>query len=207
MFTRIRNTFGLVLLLSLLTAVAAFAKGGFDFLTITGPGLKDAIHVNDPALTEGFFTFANFYEDRTQAPADPGEGYEITRFYAEGIGDRAFDRLHYYPESGLVFYDGIVNGSSEYDGGWYTANPEIKPLFESALSGQLHQAAPVEKKEPVTVASQPETDNAVAQSQPAAAGVQSLPMIIIVAASGLAALAALTALAALAFRRRKHSVQ
>lgn len=207
MITRFRMAFGLGLLLSLITSLTVLAKGGFDFITITGPDSKEPVQVTDTALTEDFFTFANFHEDRTKAPADPGEGYEITRFYAEGIGDRAFDRLHYYPESGFVYYDGIVNGSSEYDGGWYTANPEIKPIFESALAAQSGQAAQVEKREPVIAVSESVAKGSPVQTHPAASGVQSLPVTFIVVASGLIAFAGLAALAMLTFRRRKHSVQ
>jgi hypothetical protein len=57
-----------------------------------------------------------------------------------------FDRLHYYPETGFVFYDGIENGDSEYDGEWYLADPGIRTVFESALAAQSESAAPVEKK-------------------------------------------------------------
>ena len=133
MFTRLRAVLGLALLISLLTLTVVLAKGGFDFITITGPDSKEAVQVTDTALTEDFFTFANFHEDRIQEPADPGEGYEILRYYREGIGARAFDRLHYYPESGYVFYDGLEGGWSEYDDQWYIANPDIKSVFEAVF--------------------------------------------------------------------------
>jgi len=136
MFTRIRIAIGFALTTLLLTFSLASAKGGFDFITIAGPDLKESVRVADPRLTADFFTFANFYEDKTKAPADPGVGYEITRHYVQGISDVVFDRLHYYPETGFVFYDGIENGESEYDGEWYTANAEIQSVFESVLSIQ-----------------------------------------------------------------------
>lgn len=142
MFSLIRAALKIAILLSLLTSISAFAKGGFDFLAITGPKLKEPVRVTDTALTRDFFTFANFYEDKTKAPADPGVGYEITRHYIDGKREIIFDRLHYYPETGFVFYDGIENGESEYDGEWYVANPEIKTVFESALSVQVQSAAP-----------------------------------------------------------------
>ncbi|HET6822191.1 MAG TPA: hypothetical protein VFH34_06060 [Anaerolineales bacterium] len=136
MFTRIRIIIALALTALLVTPTGAFAKGGFDFITIAGPDLKESVRVADPRLTADFFTFANFYEDKTKAPADPGVGYEITRHYVQGISDVVFDRLYYYPETGFVFYDGIENGESEYDGEWYTANAEIQSVFESVLSIQ-----------------------------------------------------------------------
>jgi hypothetical protein len=136
MFTRIRTAIGFAVLTALVMTISAFAKGGFSFIAITGPNLKEEIRSTDLTLTEDFFAFADFYRNKTSAPADPGPGYEITRYYVDGKREIAFDRLHYYPETGFVYYDGIVNGSSEYDGEWYTAKPEIETVFESALSTQ-----------------------------------------------------------------------
>lgn len=181
MFTRVRVALGLTLLLGLISTVTASAKGGFDFITITGPNLKEAVRVTDISLTEDFFTFANFSEDKTKAPADPGQGYEILRYYVDGQREIIFDRLHYYPEAGFVFYDGIENGESEYDGEWYTANPEVKTIFESALSIQSGSAAPMEKKESAPASSQPQAES------PKPSRLESLPVLLTVA-TGLAAL-------------------
>ncbi len=189
MSIRIRAAIAIAAATLLVTAATAVAKGGFDFITITGPNLKESVRVTDIALTEDFFTFANFYEDRTKPPANPGEGYEITRYYVDGKRDIVFDRLHYYPETGFVFYDGIENGESEYDGGWYTANSDIRPLFESALF------IPAEKKQPLASVSQ--SENSIAQPSPVALDHQSLTIVIITLGAGLAALAAF------AFWRRK----
>jgi hypothetical protein len=188
MFSRIRVVVGIALMLTLVTTVTAFAKGSFAFIAITGPNLQEAVRVTDSALTADFFTFANFYEDRTEAPASPGEGYEITRYYVDGTREIIFDRLHYYPEAGFVFYDGIENGESEYDGEWYSADPEIKTVFASALAIQTGPVPALEEKQPLSSASQPV----------AAADFQSIPIIIVVA-TGLAALFAF------AFWQRKSS--
>lgn len=177
MFTRLRIAAGFALAVLLITSMTAFAKGGFDFITITGPNLKQAVRVTDTSLTTDFFTFANFYEDKTKAPEDPGEGYEITRHYEQGVSDVIFDRLHYYPESGFVFYDGIENGKSEYDGEWYTANPEIKSAFETALSVQTRPDASAEKKQPIAP---------ISQTQPAASSSPALLILVIVLTTGLA---------------------
>ena len=140
MSTRIRIAMEFAFAAILMTSIPVFAKGGFSFISITGAGLKEEIRATDPALTEDFFAFADFYRNKTSAPANPGTGYEITRYYIEGVGEIVFDRLHYYPETGFVYYDGIVNGSSEYDGEWYIAKTEIKNAFASALSvGPLTQ--------------------------------------------------------------------
>ena len=137
MFYRFRIAFGLALALSLITVFAVFAKGGFSFIAIKGVALKEEVRVVDQNLTTDFFAFANFYEDKAESPADPGTGYEITRYYVDGKRETAFDQLHYYPDTGFVYYDGIVNGSSEYDDHWYTANPDMRALFETALNTQL----------------------------------------------------------------------
>jgi len=177
MFSRIKNSLGLALLLSLMTSIAVFAKGGFSFITVAGAGLKESVRITDAALTEGFFTFANFYEDRVDAPANPGEGYEITRYYLDGKREIAFDRLHYYPVTGFVFYDGIVNGESEYDSEWYTSNPKIAVVLEGAL------LTPTQA--PTTIL-QSRTVNAIGQAGTPAPQNQAMTMGIAIVA-GLAA--------------------
>jgi hypothetical protein len=199
MFSRIRVALGIALLVSLIASITALAKGGFSFISIAGPGLKEPVRLTDPALTTDFFAFADFYQDKAKAPTDPGEGYEITRHYVDGGREIIFDRLHYYPGTGFVFYDGLENGESEYDGEWYTAQPGIKTAFEAALPIKAGSAASVEKKQPVTSAAQP--DNAPAQSRPASPALLSSPAPIIALAAGLAILLVF------AFWRRKVSVQ
>ena len=195
MLTRIRIAIGIALAMGLGTFAAVFAKGGFDFITITGSDLKGAVRVADASLTEDFFTFATFYEGKAEAPADPGMGYEITRHYRQGVSDIIFDRLHYYPETGFVFYDGIENGDSEYDDEWYAANPEIKTVFESVLVAARVSGAAAEEKGPVTSA--PQLSESIAQAKPIPSRVSvSLPLVIILGAG-------LLALFAVAFRRRK----
>ena len=141
MFPRIRIALGLAWMLALFISIPALAKGSFSFISITGPDLKEAVRLSEPALTADFFTFADFSKAGTEAPADPGIGYEVTRYYVNGKRESAFDKLHYYPESGFVYYDGSVNGSSEYDGKWYTAKSEIKTIFEAALFNQIRLVA------------------------------------------------------------------
>lgn len=177
MFLRTRIAVALALLTALLISVTAFAKGSFAFITITGPKLRDAVRSTDPALTTDFFAFADFYHDKAKAPASPGAGYEITRFYTRGRGEIAFDRLHYYPEAGFVYYDGIVNGSSEYDGEWYTANPEVKTVFDAALSIQIKS---------LPAASKPQGIKAIDAARPGMPAPR-IPLTIIIAISvGLA---------------------
>jgi hypothetical protein len=186
MISRFLYTFSFALLLSALSLTSAFAKGGFDYICVTGPNLKEEVRISDAALTEDFFTFSNFYKDRTEAPSDPGEGYEILRYYLEGKGAIAFDRLHYYPESGFVFYDGIVNGESEYDGEWYTAKPEIKAVFESALvAGAASRAKGITDQ---AGTAQPQAETSASRPGSVEAALRSWPVSIAAAATGLAIL-------------------
>ena len=188
MFTRFRIGMGLALAAFMLTWISVSAKGGFDFIEVGGSDLHDTVQIRDTRLTEDFFSFANFYEDKTESPADPGPGYEITRHYVQGIGDIVFDRLHYYPETGLVFYDGIENGESEYDGEWYTADPALKPIFESALALQIKSAGPAEKEEPVASAPGLPSDPSLAEGKPVPSGRSSATALMIVLAAGVAGL-------------------
>ena len=196
MFTRIRIAAGLAILLALVTSISVLAKGGSSFIAVTGPGLKEELRATDTGLTEDFFAFADFYRDKVEAPANPGEGYEITRYYVDGKREIAFDQLHYYPETGYVFYDGILNGESEYDGEWYAANPAVKTVFESVLPiASMKKAPPAKQPESV----QPVVP--VAQAQPAA-NIEPSQVVVPVAI-----LAGLLVLALFAFRLRKPTTQ
>jgi hypothetical protein len=114
------------------------AKGNFDYLAVKGPGITGEINITNPALTADFFVFADFTQGEVPVPADPGQGYEVVRVYVEMTNGKPsptpFDQLHYYPYTGYVFYDGLVNGSSEYDGKWYAANPSAEAPFRAALA-------------------------------------------------------------------------
>lgn len=122
----------------LLSFTAVFAKGNFDYLAVKGPGITGEINITNPALTGDFFAFADFTQGAIPPPADPGQGYQVVRVYVETVNGKPspkpFDQLHYYPYTGYVFYDGIVNGSSEYDGKWYAANPAAEQPFRAALA-------------------------------------------------------------------------
>ena len=125
----------LVAILGILTpGLQGLAKGEFDYLLVKGPGITGEIDITDPALTESFSAFAEFAKGPIPAPPDPGQGYQIFRIYVENNKDQPFDQLHYYPYSGYVFYDGLINGSSEYDGKWFAANPSANGPFRVALA-------------------------------------------------------------------------
>lgn len=115
-------------------APSVFAKGEFDYITIKGPGITGEINVTNPALTQNFFAFADFSQGSIDVPADPGQGYQVVRVYVADNKDQPFDQLHYYPYTGYVYYDGLVDGSSEYDGKWYVSNPSAEEPFRAVLS-------------------------------------------------------------------------
>jgi len=123
----------LVLALVLPTAFV-FAKGKFDYIVIRGPGITEDMNVSNPVLTQDETTFADFSQGSVNPPAEPGAGFQVVRMIANGSKGVPYDQLHYYPYSGYVYYDGIVNGFSEDGGKWYIANPAIKEPFLSALS-------------------------------------------------------------------------
>lgn len=135
MSIRFLRSCGVALLAAWFAAIPVFAKGGYTFITITGSDPKETVRTSETSLTKDFFAFADFYRDQVETPVDAGIGYEITRYYMDGEREIAFDRLHYYPATGFVYYDGIINGSSEYDRKWYAAKPEIRSVFENALAG------------------------------------------------------------------------
>jgi len=114
------------------------AKGKFDYLTVKGPGIQGELNITNPALTDDFFIFADFTRGSIDPPANPAEGYQIVRVYVVTENEKPeptpFDQLHYYPYTGYVYYDGIVNGSSEYDAKWYSANPSANEPFRAALA-------------------------------------------------------------------------
>ena len=127
-----KSAWWITTLLLFLPAIA-LAKGDFDYLTVKGPGITGEIDITNPALTADFFAFADFSKDEIDAPADPGQGYQVVRVYVVDTKDQPFDQLHYYPYTGYVYYDGLISGSSEYDGRWYTANPSAEEPFRDAL--------------------------------------------------------------------------
>ena len=176
MFARFQVAIGFAVWAMLIASSTVIAKGGFSFIAVRGPNLEEEIRSSDLALTEDFFAFADFYRDRIKAPEEPGVGYEITRYYIDGKSEIAFDHLHYYPESGFVYYDGIVNGSSEYDGEWYTAQPGIKPVFDGALSVSSINSA-------VQIQSSASTSSTV---QTGSSDSLPLPQLILLIAAGIA---------------------
>jgi hypothetical protein len=125
----------LLTLIILAIPTLTLAKGPFSYITIKGPGITGDLSVTNSALLD-FFAFADFSKGEVEPPATPGEGYEIIRsFVDENNKVQNFDLLYYYPDSGYVYYDGLIgDASSEYDGKWYTADPNVESKFRAVLA-------------------------------------------------------------------------
>jgi hypothetical protein len=117
-----------IILILAVGAATVSAKGPPEKVSIIGPGIESEIEVTDPdvLMTFSFYGFNNMAR-RTSSPKVYGEGYAITRYIKSGDDLRPWDRVTYYPnlsgESGLVFFDGLLQlgMSTEGQGYWYRA--------------------------------------------------------------------------------------
>ncbi len=143
MIKRDRTILGLsaaiALLLALAVTLTVQAKGNFTSLLIFNLSTGEIRQLEDPKLLS-FFALSDFKEGLKEAPSHSGQGYEIWRLAEgqQGGGLFAIDHLHYYPPgsqpNGYVFYDGLVNGTSEYDQRWFPSTAEGDALFEVAIA-------------------------------------------------------------------------
>ncbi len=111
----------LLVVFALLPVRPVAAKGAFDRVTISGPGLTGELEVTAAMLH--LPVIDNLEDDRSPVapPVNPSAGYDLIRYY----GFRAFDHVRYYPDwqggRGAVYYVGIVNGAGPDDGRWFLA--------------------------------------------------------------------------------------
>lgn len=147
--------FATVLAIGFMAISLASAKGRFSTVVIMALGTGELRIVSDPDL-EGFTALADFTngsKDATNPGSAYADSYEVTRI-GEGEEGRLFaiDRLRYVPpgskEHGYILYEGLINGSSEYDGKWFPttlAGDEVmKRILSSSPSaplGAIHPAA------------------------------------------------------------------
>lgn len=146
----------LLALAYLALAQIAQAKGSPNRVVISGPGLPTTLDLTDETLVGqlGFMQLELAYEPGPiDPPVDPGEGYLIERYYddslMDGIQYELYDQVHYYPAAldgqGAAYYDGIVDGTSEYDFEWYSVSDESHALMRQLLSEagvELEMTAP-----------------------------------------------------------------
>jgi len=126
----------LLVVSALLPARPVAAKGAFDRVTISGPGLTGELAVTATMLHLPFID--NLEDDRSPIapPVNPGAGYDLIRYY----GFRAFDHVRYYPDRqggrGAVYYVGIVNGAGPDDGKWFPATEAGERVLLRVLAEQ-----------------------------------------------------------------------
>ena len=124
-----------VLSLWLLPLPIALAGGGccFSNVTLTSLDTGRAALLTGAALTAGydlstFRSFADFTQPAA-APARSGPAYEVNR--------DGWDHLRYYPAAGgapgVVYYEGLYGGSSEYDHQWFAVPPEQDAALRQVL--------------------------------------------------------------------------
>lgn len=140
-----RTRIGLALMLVALVALAlpglAGAKGPAGRIVIVGPGLDGAVELVNDAPLLGSLSMGmleNFLRP-VDPPAYPRPGFELTRYFETNTGQYVpFDTVVYHPapdgEPGLIYYDGMVNGSSEYDGRWFAVNPKNEAVLREVLA-------------------------------------------------------------------------
>lgn len=150
---QIHGRVALLIVLALLVAAPAFAKGPPGKATISGPGIQGDLEITDPAVLNAlsFYSFEQVEENNRrgiEAPTNIGEGYRVVR-YTKGAGNyfKPWDELRYYPyadgERGVIFLDGLIGDSySEFDGKWFHANPEGDATLRAFLAQQGVALAP-----------------------------------------------------------------
>lgn len=116
------------------------AKGAFSKVTIEAPALVEPIEVTDVQQLEalGMLDLMDVFSDAEVNPDDLGAGFTLTRYGFTGTEHVPFDQVIYYPsEAGnpaYIFYVGIINGGSEYDGRWFNANDTGDAVMRQILS-------------------------------------------------------------------------
>jgi hypothetical protein len=131
----------LSLVLLLAVTPSAAAKGAFAKVIVYGAGL--AVESSDPSLMrfDAFNGFSNAYPG---TPSVTDEGYLIVRYAQDQrTGEYlAVDSLRLWPTSlssgsiPFVYYEGLVNGWSEYDHKWYEAKPEAARAVQQILESE-----------------------------------------------------------------------
>jgi hypothetical protein len=142
------------LLFMLLLPMTSASAGGCCFKEIRIKSLDTGreVVITGPALTSGYdlSTFGSFasFPDRTPAPVRSGPSYEVSR--------DGWDHLRYYPgvgdAPGVVYYEGLFNGSSEYDHQWFTVTAAQDAALRQVLANQgFTPARAVQQLLPITI--------------------------------------------------------
>jgi hypothetical protein len=148
----LRRTFIWVLIAAalLLPASAVMAKGRADMISIVGPGLDGKLNIQDAEIVHNL-SIGQFedFGSPVEAPDDAGPAYEMTRYFKDEGNYVAFDRVRYHPGAsgspGYVYYIGIDNGWTGYDGKWFLVTDEGEQTMQAVLaqnSVELGQIGP-----------------------------------------------------------------
>ena len=105
------------------------AKGLAEYVVITGPGLTKPLIVRGAAAHPLGMWLMEIPHALTTHPTHLGRSFTLTR--------DGFDRALYYPNpsggQGYIFYVGLLNGSSEYDGQWFRASVQNERALQHIL--------------------------------------------------------------------------
>ncbi|MBZ0296863.1 MAG: hypothetical protein K8L99_30155, partial [Anaerolineae bacterium] len=131
-----------MLALLLLSVLPVLAKGPAHRIIISGGDLSTEIVLTEPyqiqpismAMLEEFPDPVEVSESLT-----PESGYQLKRYFRTDSGQYVqFDGVRYVPDPdggrGYIFYEGIYNGWSEYDGKWFHASAEGESALQDILS-------------------------------------------------------------------------
>ena len=133
----------------------AWPEEPFAKIEFSGPGISGVATVTDaellaPLTITGFMDFSR----SIPAPENPGEGYELHRYFQNRDGTYwDFDRVRYYPDAsggrGYVFYEeGLGYGPAHNAGHWFYATPEGEAAMQRLLAQMV---TPPPSESPSTV--------------------------------------------------------
>ncbi len=129
-FKRIVTFVLLAVALLALSAVSAVAKGPPGYIDFEVPGMWRNFRLEKPdvPMELSMGQFSDFLSP-VEGPDNLGAGFIMTRGWFDEDGEAVpWDRLFFFAnldgDLGYVYYFGLVNGSSEYDGRWFQVSAE-----------------------------------------------------------------------------------
>jgi hypothetical protein len=180
---RFRIAAVLVLLALLLVPAALVAAKELGALTISGPGIKGELIVDDPEQMARLEQNGFMEQGKriVEAPQGLGDGYTITVHLNMEEGSVEWTRMIYYPapegEQGYMYLLGPMNEDAPASKGvWYLAFPPAEEAFKELLAAQgvnvetaladTGSAPPAQEQPAAIQPAENETDPAVNQSAP-----------------------------------------
>jgi hypothetical protein len=131
-----------IVILLLLTGISPVsAKGVVDKVTLSGSLWYGDVEITEPAMLErlALGVFTNF-EKEIDGPPLLSSGLLMMRSYQDDGSYQLLDRLLYFPGEapgeGVVYYVGLANGASPFDGTWYQVRPDSEEMLLGWLSDE-----------------------------------------------------------------------